>query len=92
MTLCASATRTSGDSATDPSNENSPTERGSGIRSTEADTAHNVSIYSAVNPVNNVETDSPASARDTTTKSCVMRSETGESNEEESPIRSNIQG
>ena len=94
-----------GDSPTDPSSENPPTEGGSSIRSNEADTdvAPNIGVCvsrgdsaqstAAANPVNSGETDSApvgtceTSYRDTRD----MRSETGESSEEESPIR-NIKG
>ena len=87
----ASVARTSGDSATDPSSENPPTERG--IRSTEADTdTPNVSVarqISAANPINSGETNSAPAGVGKNRDS--MRSETGESSEEESPIR-NIRG
>ena len=82
-----------GDSTTDPSSENPPTE--GGIRPTEADTdteSPNVSVarqISAANPINDGETNSAPAGVGKNRDS--MRSETGESSEEESPIR-NIRG
>ena len=82
---------TGGDSATDPpSSENPPTE-GLGITRADTDTS-SITIArgdSTVSPINNGDTDSPSVKEPRDSRD--IRSETGDSSEEESPIR-NIRG